>query len=368
VEQGAGLDVTDAVHLGSGSATTEPLRLGVTGTGIMGRANAMTAAANPNVVVTALTSRNRARAESLADELASAGHRRPQVFDDLDALLSAGVVDALVVATPDHLHATAVIAAAGAGVHVLVEKPFTTDVGAADDAVAAVRRAGIVAMCLFNHRWVPAYAQAKELVADFGKPVLGYARKNDTIHVPTEMIGWAQDTTCAWFLSSHDIDLVSWLFDDVVVEVFAGSRSGRLQGMGIDTPDAMHIQCRFGHGAVATFESCWVYPNSFPTVTDSFVEVVFEDGVVQLDRQIENITVASKDGYRYPRNVLQRQLHGRPSGAYPDAVDHFVHCARTGAPPLVTIESSRHVTAVLAAAHESVRERRAVPVLPAPST
>jgi predicted dehydrogenase len=354
--------VTDAVQV----PATEPLRLGVAGTGIMGRANAITASANADAVVTALTNRNRGRAQAVADELSATGHPRPKVFDDLDDLLAAGVIDALVVATPDHLHAAAVVAAAAAGVHVLVEKPFTTDVGAADEAVTAVRRAGVVAMCLFNHRWVPAYAQAKELAAGFGQPVVAYARKNDTIYVPTEMIGWARDTTCAWFLSSHDLDLVSWLFDDTVVEVFASARSGKLTGMGIDTPDAMQIQCRYSRGGIATFESCWVYPNSFPTVTDSFVEVVFDEGVVQLDRQIENITVASSAGFHYPRNALQRRLHGRPSGAYRDAVDHFVECARTGAQPLVTIESSRNVTAVLAAAHESAREQRPVMVMPAP--
>lgn len=343
-----------------------PLRLAIAGTGIMGRANAFTAAANRDVEVTALTNRGRDRAQTLAADLAAAGYPEPRVYDDLEGLLAAGEVDALVVATPDHLHARAVVAAAAAGVHVLVEKPFTTDVAAADEAVAAVRRAGIVAMCLFNHRWVPAYAQAKELVAGLGEPVLAYARKNDTIYVPTEMIGWAGDTTCGWFLSSHDLDLVYWLFDDQVTEVFATARDGLLRGRGIDTPDAMQIQCRFSRGAVATFESCWVYPNSFPTVTDSFVETVFTDGVVHLDRLAENITVAGPKGYEHPRNVLQRTLHGRPSGAYRDAVDHFVECARTGAQPLVTIESSRHVTAVLAAAHQSARERGPVPVAAEP--
>jgi len=340
----------------------------VAGTGIMGRANALTAAANSGAVVAALTNRSRARAERLAAELDAAGRPVPRVFDDLPALLASGTVDALVVATPDHLHAEAVIAAAAAGVHVLVEKPFTTDVAAADEAVAAVRRAGVVAMCLFNHRWVPAYAQAKELSSEFGAPVLGYARKNDTIHVPTEMIGWAGETSCGWFLSSHDIDLVSWLFDDTVVEVFASARTGLLRGMGVDTPDAMQIQCRFARGAVATFESCWVYPNSFPTMTDSFVQVVYEQGVVRLDRLTENIAVAGPRGYEHPRNVLQRQLHGQAAGAYPDAVDHFIQCARTGTQPLVTIESSRHVTAVLAAAHQSIHERGpvAVPAVSAP--
>jgi predicted dehydrogenase len=352
----------------TGSGAAGPLRVGIVGAGIMGRANARTVAANAAVRVTAVTSRSRASAQRLADDIVAAGHSHhpPTVHDGLDELLAAGGVDALVVATPDHLHADAVVAAAAAGVHVLVEKPFTTDVAAADRAVAAVRDAGVVAMCLFNHRWVPAYAQAKQVSADLGAPVLGYARKNDTIHVPTEMIGWAADTTCAWFLSSHDIDLLSWLYDDTVDEVFATARWGLLRGLGIDTPDAMQISCRYSRGAVATFESCWVYPNSFPTMTDSFVEAVYEDGVVQLDRQVENITVARKDGFAYPRNVLQRDLHGRPSGAYPDAVDHFVACARTGTPPLITLESSRHVTAVLAAAHASARTGTPVKVAAAP--
>jgi predicted dehydrogenase len=364
--------VTRAATTGQETGPAEPapsairtLRVGVVGTGIMGRSAARAVAANPGARLTALANRSRGSAEQLADEL-GAGADRPRVHGSLQDLLAAGAVDALVVATPDHLHAEAVIAAAAAGVHVLVEKPFTTSVADADRAVAAVRAAGVIAMCLFNHRWVPAYAQAKELSAGLGAPVLGYARKNDTIHVPTEMITWAADTTCAWFLSSHDIDLVTWLFGDTVTEVSASARSGRLTARGIGTPDAMLVQCRFSRGAIATFESCWVYPDSFPTMTDSFVEVVFDEGVVQLDRQVENITVAGPQGFAYPRNVLQRTLHGRASGAYRDAVDHFVACARTGAPPLVSIESSRHVTAVLAAAHESARTGLPVPVASTP--
>jgi predicted dehydrogenase len=366
--------VTQPPDTGQEAAAAEPdppaesgaLRVGVVGTGIMGRASARTIAASPSARLVALTNRSRASAEQLAGEICDGGAPRPQVHDSLAELLAAGAVDAVVVATPDHAHAPAVIAAAGAGVHVLVEKPFTTSVADADQAVAAVRQAGIVAMCLFNHRWVPAYAQAKQLSADLGRPVLGYARKNDTIHVPTEMITWAAGTSCAWFLSSHDIDLVSWLFDDTVSQVFASARSGQLSSRGISTPDAMQLQCRYSRGAIATFESCWVYPDSFPTMTDSFVEVVFDEGVIQLDRQVENITVASERGFAYPRNALQRTVNGRLSGAYHDAVEHFVQCASTGATPLVSIESSRHVTAVLSAAHESARRGMPVQVASAP--
>ncbi|TDP94839.1 Gfo/Idh/MocA family protein [Labedaea rhizosphaerae] len=342
------------------------LRVGVVGTGIMGKANAATIASHPAVRVTALTNRTQSSAEELAGKLHADGHDRPTVYSGLDELLAAGVVDALVIATPDHLHADAMVAGAAAGVDLLVEKPFTTDVDQADRAVEAIRSAGVVAMCLFNHRWVPAYAQAYALSADLGEAVVGHTRKNDTLFVPTEMIKWAAGTTCAWFLSSHDIDLVSWLYRDTVVEVFASARSGVLTAMGIDTPDAMQIQCRYSRGAVATFESCWIYPNTFPTVTDSFVEAVFEKGVTQLDRQVENITIATESAFQYPRNALQRNLHGQPSGAYRDAVFHFVDCALTGRQPLIDVASSRHVTAVLAAAHESAKRGVPIPVAPAP--
>ncbi|MGW6499442.1 Gfo/Idh/MocA family protein [Nonomuraea angiospora] len=324
------------------------LRVGIIGAGIMGRGHAEVLSAHPDAEVTAVARRPLDAAPQAA---VHPGYRE---------LIDSGTVDAVSITTPDHLHADVMVAAAEAGLHILVEKPFTTTVEDADRSVAAIRQAGVTAMCLFNHRWVPAYAQAKQQMELIGEPVVGYARKDDTIHVPTEMIGWADRTTCAWFLSSHDIDLVTWLYDDHVVEVFATARHGKLRGLGIDTPDAMQIQARFSRGAVATFESAWIYPNTFPTMVDSYVTVAGESGVIQLDRQKENIQLATEKSYSYPRNMLQRVVHGIPAGAYRDAIHHFVDCARTGAEPLVSVESSRHVTAVLAAAHESARTGRPV--------
>src|SRR5690606_38938345 len=123
-------------------------------------------------------------------------------------------------------------------------------------------------------------------------PVMAYARKNDIISVPTGLISWASQTTCAWFLNSHDIDLVTWYFDDVAVEAHAMGVKGVLSRRGIDTYDAIQAQVRFRSGAIATFESCWIYPDSFPTMVDSWVAVTCERGVVHLDRKEEQIQVA----------------------------------------------------------------------------
>ncbi|MFI5490382.1 Gfo/Idh/MocA family protein [Micromonospora echinaurantiaca] len=330
------------------------LGVGIIGAGIMGRVHAEILADHPATRVVAVTSRTRASAEKLA------GDHGARVHPDPAALVADPDVDIVVVATPDHLHAAMVCAAAEAGKNVLVEKPFTTDPAEADQAVAAVRRAGVKAMTLFNHRWVPAYAQAQARIAagDIGRPRLAYARKNDTRHVPTRMIPWAESTTCAWFLSSHDIDLVCWMFDDEVETVYASAVDGVLRGLGVDTPDAIQAQCRFRGGGVATFESCWTYPDTFPTMTDSFVEIVGERGVIHLDRKCEQIEIATEDAYQYPRNLLVRTVHGVPAGAVRDAIWHLVDAVRHDREPLVTLESSRHVTAVLAAVHRSIASGR----------
>jgi predicted dehydrogenase len=340
------------------SVRGDGLRVGIVGAGLMGRGNALALSGERDVVITTVTSRTRSSAEALA-----ASQSRPvRVAESLDDLLAGDDVDAVVLATPDHLHGDMMVAAAEAGKHILVEKPFTTSVTEADRAVQAIRSAGVVAMCLFNHRWVPAYAQAKELTADLGEAVVGYARKDDTIHVPTKMLSWADQTTCAWFLSSHDIDLMNWLVGDRVVRVYATARWGRLRDLGIDTPDAVQIQAEYARGATATFESAWIYPETFPTMVDSYVTLACEDGVVQIDRQKENVVLATPQAYSYPRNLLQRVQHGIPAGAYRDAIRHFVDCCMTGAEPLISVESSREVTAVLEAAHESIRTRQPVEV------
>lgn len=339
------------------------LRVGIVGAGLMGRGNALSLSGERDVAITAVTSRTRSSAEALAAKQPVPS----RVADTLEELLAGADVDAVVLTTPDHLHGDMMVAAAEAGKHILVEKPFTTSVAEADRAVRAIRAAGVVAMCLFNHRWVPAYAQAKELSADLGEAIVGYARKDDTIDVPTKMLSWADRTTCAWFLSSHDIDLMTWLVGDRVVRVYATARWGRLRGLGIETPDAIQIQAEYSRGATATFESAWIYPETFPTMVDSYVTLACEDGVVQLDRQKENVVLATPQAYSYPRNMLQRVQHGVPAGAYRDAIRHFVDCCLTGAEPLISVESSRDVTAVLEAAHESIRTRLPVDVLPGPS-
>src|SRR5690606_11382160 len=120
----------------------------------------------------------------------------------------------------DFAHTQMVLDALSAGKHVLVEKPLTTSTEEADKIVEAVKKTNLKLQVSYNHRWLPSYYEAKMQIQNnqIGKPLLAYARKNDTIYVATEMINWASKTNSTFFLSAHDVDLVRWYFDSEPVE------------------------------------------------------------------------------------------------------------------------------------------------------
>jgi predicted dehydrogenase len=83
---------------------------------------------------------------------------------DYDGMLHHAGVDAVVLATPHSMHATQVMAAAAAGKHVYCEKPFTLTKREAEDAVAAVRKAGVTLAVGYNRRFHPEMKKLRDMV------------------------------------------------------------------------------------------------------------------------------------------------------------------------------------------------------------
>ncbi|MGD0025161.1 MAG: Gfo/Idh/MocA family oxidoreductase [Xanthobacteraceae bacterium] len=81
-----------------------------------------------------------------------------------EALLADANVDAVVLATPHSIHSAQVIAAAGAGKHVFCEKPFTLNKQQAEDAVAAVRKAGVTLGLGYNRRFHPDMIKLRDMI------------------------------------------------------------------------------------------------------------------------------------------------------------------------------------------------------------
>ena len=330
----------------------DKVQIGIIGTGIMGDLYAKIYSAHPLSRVVAASSRKQSKLDEFLRR-----HQIANGYTDYRKMLERSDLDAVVVATPDHHHFLPAKAVLESGRHAFVEKPFTTSIEEADELIRIADKAKKKIQVAFNHRWLSAYYQAKSSIAagEIGSPLAGYARKNDTIYVATEYITWAAATTPAWFLSSHDIDLMRWFLASEPVEARAWGRKEVLQARGIDTYDVIQAQVRFASGAFVTFESAWIYPNTFPSIVDSFMEVIGSAGHIHLDRKCESVELSTEKKFSYPKGFLNAEIFGRMRGAFPSCLEDFLYAIIDNTEPKVTAWDGRQVTATLEAIHRSLK-------------
>lgn len=120
---------------------------------------------------------------------------------------------------PNGLHAEPCIAAARAGKHLLCEKPLARNATEAYRMLEAVRAAGVIHMCGFNYRFLPAVRLAKQLIADgkLGRVLQFRARYlQSSLADPEFPFRWRSDAEQAGFgvlgdLGSHVVDLARFL-------------------------------------------------------------------------------------------------------------------------------------------------------------
>jgi predicted dehydrogenase len=116
------------------AASGTPLRIGVVGTGALGRHHVRIASSLPDAQLVGVFD---ARPEVAAAIAAEHGTR---AFDSLDAL--AGEVEAVVLAVPTTDHARLGVQLLERGLHVMVEKPIAATLAEADALIEAAARAG----------------------------------------------------------------------------------------------------------------------------------------------------------------------------------------------------------------------------------
>ena len=95
-----------------------------------------------------------------------ADHPGVRVLADPEAALTDAGIDLVVIASPNRTHAPLALAALRAGRHVVVDKPFTVDVGEARAVVAAAERAGRMVSVFQNRRWDSDFLTLRRLIND----------------------------------------------------------------------------------------------------------------------------------------------------------------------------------------------------------
>ena len=127
----------------------DTVRIGVVGTGAIAQlAHLPVLAKMRGAELVAVCDNDRPKARSLADRFGV-----PDVFTDIEDLLELDELEAVVIATPNHLHEPHVLSALAANRHVLCERPLSLTSRGVERILAAAARADRTVTVGNNHRY-----------------------------------------------------------------------------------------------------------------------------------------------------------------------------------------------------------------------
>lgn len=329
--------------------------VGIIGAGNIGLIHGRVYKDLKNVRVKAIADINPEVLRAAAKELGVA-----DTYSDYKKMLADPEIDAVSIVTPDFMHREFVVAAAEAGKHILVEKPLATTLSDAKIMAEAVKKNNIKLMVNYNARWKSSYWGVKKAIADgkIGKVVSANARKDDTIFVATELLKWADKSSPAMFLSTHDIDAVKWFIEKKAVEVYATGQKGVLSAKGVDTYDVIQAIVKFEDGFTATFQSSWIYPTKgFPSLVDSFIQIIGSEGTLIIDRTRQDVEMCLTDGYKY---MPMGEVFGKNRGEFMLSIEYFIECLVEDKQPICDVDGSCEIVEIVEAIHKSIETGKAV--------
>jgi predicted dehydrogenase len=148
------------------------MRVGIVGAGLQARRRGAVLLTFPETKLVVVSAVQLDHAAPLASRLGC------EAAEGWESMVEREDLDALVVATPPHLHAPISIAAMRNGKHILCEKPLARTIGEAETMVATAKETGRVLKCGFNHRHHPAIQAARRWFEEgrIGDPIFIRAR------------------------------------------------------------------------------------------------------------------------------------------------------------------------------------------------
>lgn len=216
--------------------------------------------------ITAICGRNPDR----TTEVAASWHV-DQVYTDWEQMIDDRDIDAVIVASPNETHYDITLAALGANLPVLCEKPIGMNASQARQMADAAARAGVTTMVPFTYRFMPTNQYVKRLIDDgfVGQPYqlsmryfTGYARDGD--------YAWRFDEARAGSgilgdLGSHWVDMARWMLGEVTSisaqrDHFVPRQARPDASDYVQVEDSAVILARFESGASAVLQMsavCW---------------------------------------------------------------------------------------------------------------
>lgn len=330
------------------------------GAGVWGETHAYLYNNHDDVNLQAICDLQEDKAQKLADKF-----NIEHVFTDHKKMLAEVNCDAVAVVTPDFTHPPLVLDCAEAQKDILLEKPMATTRKGVQKIINVVKKQDIRLMVDLHNRWNPPFAEARKKIkeGEIGKPVNAYFRLNDKMWVATDMLSWAEESSILWFLGSHTIDTLQWLFDDKIDRVYSVSHHGVLDKKGVDTEDIYQTVLEFKQGGIATIENGWITPDSHPNINDIKFNITGSQGMINIDTTNNGLLeMYNQDGHENPDTLVNHFVHGRAEGFAYKSILHFVEKIKTGEDFLVSIKDAADTSLVILAIMESAKKGKPIKV------
>lgn len=307
------------------------MRVGVIGVGAMGQHHVRIYNEMANVDLVGISDVSEIRVKELSSQYGVPG------FNDHTALLKQDL-DAVSIAVPTTLHKQIGLDAIACGTNILMEKPVSDTIENAKDLVNAASDAGVKIMVGHIERFNPAVMKLKHIM-DSG--LLG-----KIVSISTKRVGpynpRIRDVGVILDIGVHDIDIISYLYDKQVNEIYAiaGSNFHSFE-------DYAAILLRFDHDFSGMVETNWLTPHKIRKLT-----AIGTKGVAYLD-YIDQ-TLELHDG------EWIRQAKVEKSEPLKNELEYFIKSISSGMDPHPSGSDGLHVLEVAKAAIRSHKEARTI--------
>jgi predicted dehydrogenase len=250
------------------------LNVGVIGLGEIGAIHCDALMQLPQAKLLAVADIDEVRAKHMAQQTGA------KPYQNYQELLAREDIDAVIIATPDHLHKEPCIHAAKAGKHILVEKPIAMTVEDAGAILEAVEKAKVKLMVGFTLRFFPQYQHAKTSIekGELGKLISLFARRTNLISQAQRLKG---RTGVLFFLGIHDFDVLRWMVGADAKEIYCMSTKHEQSPYKVE--DETFTSIRFENGVIACAHIGWCIPEGHPTGFDFKLDITGTNGLLNLD-------------------------------------------------------------------------------------
>ncbi|KAJ8906700.1 hypothetical protein NDN08_003189 [Rhodosorus marinus] len=277
-------------------------------------------------------------------------------YYDYHEMLENPELDAVCICSASNQHTDQIIAAAEAGKHIFCEKPIDTDLAVIDEALKAVKKAGVKLQVGFNRRFDCNYSRVRQAVVagEIGTPQIFHITSRDPSPPPIEYV---KNSGGIWLdCSIHDFDMARFLVGDDVEEVYA------LGAVNIDKQieeygdiDTSVISLKFKNGVIGTID------NSRRAVYgyDQRCEVFGSRGSVSINNNYPNSAVVST-AEKIQRDLPLHFFMDRYTESFVTEIRDFVDCVVEDKNVPVTGWDGRAPVVIAIAAKKSYHEGRPI--------